>query len=137
MRRFLLPALLIGAGLTLGAAQAPPKPPLCRVTASYTPVSWPSQTPVEKRFRRITVKLRPGCPLGGVASVVFYNTSGRRLPEYGYFKLTPARPVLPIPYGPSYAVTTPNWTLYWRATSGKLHPVPQTLFLPPRGGDTP
>ncbi len=136
MHSLILPALLIGAGLTLGGAQAPPKPALCRVQATYTPTSWPAWTPLEQRFRRITVSLRPGCT--GEARIVFRNeVSGRRLPEYGSYTLTPERPAIGIPRRPPYAVTTPGWTVYWQAASGKLWPVKQTLFLPLRGGDNP
>lgn len=136
MKRLFLPALLIGAGLTLGGAQAPPQPTLCRVEATYTPATWPSWAPLDKRFRRIVVKLRPGCLRNGEAHVVLYNeTSGRRLPESGYYTLTPERPTVAIPGRPPYSVTTPGWVVYWRAASGKLYAVPQTLFLPPRGGD--
>lgn len=138
MNRPFRAALLIGAALSLPAeATLNASPPLCRVTASYTPVPWPGWAEPEDRFRRIAVKLRPGCPPDGVARVHLVNRdSGRRLPEYGEYTLSAARPRLSIPGNPPYAVTTPGWEVYWRAASGKPWPVFQKLNLPPRGGDT-
>lgn len=116
--------------LTLKAAPAP----LCRVQAEYRPVSWPAWTEPHERFRRLTVRLRPGCPANGEARVYLVNQrSGRRLPESGDYRLSPARPALNIPGAPAYAITTPGWIVYWRASSGRSYPVPQTQ-LPPPGG---
>lgn len=136
MKRFLL---LLAAALFLRADALPitttaTPPLLCRVTASYTPVPWPAWAEPEDRFRRITVRLRPGCPPDGVARVHLVNRdSGRRLPEYGEYTLSAARPRLSIPGNPPYAVTTPGWEVYWRAVSGRPYRVPQTQTLTPRG----
>lgn len=128
----LLAALLLPADAAL---RGPAPPPLCRVTASYTPASWPAWAAPEKRFRRITVQLRPGCPVGGVARVYLVNAvSGRRLPESGHYTLSAARPRLNIPNSPPYALTTPGWTVYWQGAA-RSWPVFQRLNLAPRGGD--
>lgn len=135
MIRPLRAALLIGAALSLPAeATLSASRPLCRVEASYTPVSWPEWTPLKQRFRRIAVELRPGCPAGGVARVHLSHTSGRRLPASGHYTLSAARPRLNIPNSPPYALTTPGWTVYWHGAS-RNWPVFQRLNLAPRGGD--
>lgn len=132
MRRALW-AVLIGAALSLSADAAPTAPPLCRVTAAYRPVTWPEWTDPAERFRRIVVRLRPGCPPNGQAHVYLTHESGRRLPEQGHYTLTPDRPALSIPDTPLYAITTPGWEVWWKAASGLRYSVPQTQ-LPPRGG---
>lgn len=136
MKRFLL---LLAAALFLRADALPitttaTPPLLCRVTASYTPAPWPAWAEPGDRFRRITIQLRPGCPVGGVARVHLSHTSGRRLPESGHYTLSAARPRLPIPNSPPYALTTPGWTVYWHGAS-RHWPVFQRLNLAPRGGD--
>jgi len=124
---------LTGAAF-LSVTESAPDPPLCRVTAEYRPVSWPTWAEPEERFRRITVRLRPGCPPNGIARVHLFNvTSGRRLPESGSYTLTTDRPALTIPGTPAYAVTTPGWDVFWKANNGRLWSVPQTQ-LSPRGG---
>ncbi|SMB86482.1 hypothetical protein [Deinococcus hopiensis] len=107
-----------------------PPPVLCRVTAAYQPSVWPPFTPPEERFRRIIITLRPGCPDDGEARIRLANTSGRTLPERGYYTLTPDDPVRYIPNSPSTAITTPGWTVYWLAASGKQYEVTQA----PLGG---
>lgn len=131
MRSRPLLALILGAVLSTTIARVlTPEPPLCRVTATYWPAPWPTYYAPAERWRTVTITLRPGCPDGGEARVSLVNrASGRRLPEWGTYVLTPDRPSLSIPGLPG-GLIMPTWNVYWHARSGVTYLVPQ---FPPGG----
>lgn len=123
------PALLALLALALPALAAldAPRPrsaPSCRVQATYRPLAWPAWTPPEARLRRITVRLRPGCPPGGAARIHYRNAYGRTLPERALIVLTPEAPAHALPGWPPSAGVGPSWRPYWVAASGAEYAVP-------------
>lgn len=111
MKHLILHALLIGAGLTLGAAPAPPKPTLCRVIATRTPGPVPTIT-------RVSVHLRPECPRGSVADVRLASPIGGTDPRDGHFHRLRYGEVWTRPGVLNY------WRVQWRSVSGKTYIVP-------------
>lgn len=113
MKHLMLPALLIGAGLMLGAAPAPPQPTLCRVIAVTERLSWASS------LRAVTVSLDPACPPNGVARIRLGGYGGPGSRALGPVEtLNRDYPRITWAAQPTYR------TVLWLAKSNKSYPVP-------------
>ncbi|GGI87349.1 hypothetical protein [Deinococcus wulumuqiensis] len=108
MRTLLSLALLLSLGVS-----AAPAPALCRVEATYAPLSRLSS------FGTLVVRLVPGCPPNGTAQVRLGNYGGPGSKATGPTEtLSASRPVV------AWAAQ-PHWrTVLWLAKSGKPYPVP-------------
>jgi hypothetical protein len=104
-----LPLTLLALLLT---AAAPPDPPLCRVTASYRPLSWASS------LRALSVRLAPDCPADGTARIQLGGYGGPGSTATGPTEtLTHTRPQIVWVAQPSYR------TVLWLARSGRPYEV--------------
>lgn len=106
-------ALLTLAAFLLPAALALPAPPLCRVTATYTPLWWGTS------LGRLTVTLDPACPPDGVAFIRLGQYGGPGSRATGPTEtLSPARPVI------TWTAQPRHRTVLWVSQSGRTYTVP-------------
>lgn len=102
-------SLLMAALLT---SAAPPPEPLCRVEATYRPLSWASS------LRALTVRLTPDCPHNGTARIRLGGYGGPGSTATGPTEtLSLTRPAVVWVAQPSYR------TVLWLAKSGQTYPV--------------
>ncbi len=117
--------LSMALALSAGAFQRPmdfippPAPPLCTVTAVFSPLWWNRLTLNNglPAVMSVSVALKPDCPPNGHADV-FFDTGVRLVPEDGPYTLTPDAPSVTVSGVPGY------WMPRWRAASGLLYTVP-------------